>query len=319
MLKPFAAPAALLLAARAITRMPPREKVARSAEGEEYSGPWAHKYATVNGVKLHYVEAGSGPLVMLLHGFPQCWYQWRHIIPSLAARYRVVAPDMRGYNRSEKPSGIDAYTLDVLGRDVAELIAALGEDRAHVVGHDWGGLVAWEVAASHLDRVNRLAVINAPHPQAYSREIRRNPTQLLRSLYVVLFQLPVLAEAALRLTIRLGLKSTASVPGAFPDRALDVYENALAQAGAATGMLNYYRAVARRNPFAINWTLPTIKVPTLLMWGTKDQFLGTGLTRDLEGWVPDITVRLNHRSAHWVPEEQPGWVVDQLLEFLGTS
>ncbi|HEX8834414.1 MAG TPA: alpha/beta hydrolase, partial [Abditibacteriaceae bacterium] len=156
-----------------------------------------HKYARLRGVTLHYIEAGSGPLVVLLHGFPEFWYAWRNQIPALVeAGYRVVAPDMRGYNLSSKPRSAHHYRIELLTRDVVELIGHLGEDRAHIVGHDWGGYVAWATAMRHPQAVNRLAILNAPHPATFLREVKK-PEQLKKSSYQFFFQLPYLPERAI--------------------------------------------------------------------------------------------------------------------------
>ena len=160
----------------------------------------AHSRRRVGELDLHVVEAGppEGRPAILLHGFPEFWYGWRHQLgPLAAAGLRVVAPDQRGYNLSDKPQGLESYTLDRLAGDVVALADALGCDRVSLVGHDWGGLVAWWTAARHGERVERLAILNAPHPQAFGPYLRRHPTQLLRSAYIGFFQLPWLAEAAL--------------------------------------------------------------------------------------------------------------------------
>lgn len=309
--------AAALLGMRRAAYAPPKGDVARRAEATAYSGAWTHGYAEVNGVRLHYAEVGrgSGPLVMLLHGFPQCWYTWHSIMPRMATRFHLVAPDLRGYNWSDKPEGVSAYTLDKVGADIAALVEALGETNAHIVGHDWGGSVAWHMGIYHPERVDRLVVVNAPHPGAYARELR-TPGQLLRSWYVFFFQLPLLSEAVLRLTVRRSMSNTAAVPGAFPGEALDVYENAVSQPGAATAMLNYYRAAVRSAPAQLQKTTPTITAPTLLLWGMKDRFLSPRLTEGLEEWVPNLRVRRVEESGHWLPEEMPGLVSDELLSFL---
>src|SRR5206468_7188793 len=134
------------------------------AEAAAYSGPWTHGYATANGVRLHYAEIGAGPLVVLLHGFPQCWYMWHNQLPRLAERFHVIAPDMRGYNWSDKPAGVSSYQPDALSADIVSLLDALGHERAHIVGHDWGGAVAWHLGMFHSTSVDKLVVINAPHP-----------------------------------------------------------------------------------------------------------------------------------------------------------
>lgn len=301
-------------AARRIAFASPNPALAARAREAQYSGPWRHGFADVNGVRLHYAEMGNGPLVILLHGFPECWYEWHYVMPRLAQRFHVVAPDMRGYNMSDKPQGIAQYTIEKLGQDVAALIEALGEERAHVVGHDWGGAVAWHVGIHHGDHVEKLAVINAPHPVAFQRELRKL-RQLVRSYYIFLFQLPVLPEAAMRLTLRRSLAGTAAVPGSFPQEALDVYENNISLPGAVTAMLNYYRAAVRQSLRLVREESRVITRPTLLLWGMKDFALLPELTEGLETWVPNLHIEREPDSGHWVPEERPGWVADRLAEF----
>jgi pimeloyl-ACP methyl ester carboxylesterase len=274
----------------------------------------------VNGVKLHYAEIGSrsAPMVLLLHGFPQCWYQWRLIMPRLAERFHVIAPDMRGYNWSGKPPGVDSYGHDWLAADVAGLVEAFGRERAHVVGHDWGGLVAWYAGIFRPERVDRLVVLNAPHPGAYQRELTRT-SQFLRSYYVYLFQLPWVPEALSRLSVGQTLRASAVVPGAFPDEAIDVYRNGIAQPGAATAMVNYYRAgfrYALRHGHApgVNGMVAR---PTMLIWGMKDFALVPELSYDLDRWVPGIHVQRIHDCGHWVAEEKPRLTGDLLVGFLG--
>ena len=158
----------------------------------------ADRYADLGDVRLHYVEAGEGPLVLLLHGFPQFWYQWRHQVPALVeAGFRVVAPDMRGYNLSDKPPGVRPYRLELLARDVKRLILACGEGKADVVGHDWGAIAAWIAAMRYPGRVGRLAILNVPHPARFPEGLL-SPRQLLRSSYVFFFQIPRLPEEAIR-------------------------------------------------------------------------------------------------------------------------
>src|SRR5712671_1297489 len=157
-----------------------------------------HRTVDIGEVRLHCAEMGQGPLVLLLHGFPECWVSWRNQLPALAqAGFRAVAPDLRGYGKSDKPPGLDAYRIEVLARDIARLVEALGADRAHVVGHDWGGAVAWFFAMWHPERLDRLAILNAPHPARFSRALKR-PRQFLRSSYTLFFQVPWLPEALLR-------------------------------------------------------------------------------------------------------------------------
>ena len=269
----------------------------------------------VNGVRLHCVVEGEGPLVLLLHGFPETSHAWRKQIPALANRFRVVAPDLRGYGRSEKPRGIDAYRTPVLADDIAGLIQEFGTGRAHVVGHDWGGGVAWSLAMLRPEVVNRLAVLNCPHPAIMQRALRSNWTQIRKSWYIFAFQLPWLPEWALSRSGARALKDSlrrSGKPGTFSDADLDEYARAFSAAGAATGALNYYRAALRsRLP-------PTkIKAPTMLIWAEDDFALGIELTRGMDDLF-EITPRIEYLpdTSHWVMEERPEVVNRLLLEFL---
>lgn len=273
-----------------------------------------HGYAQANGVRLHYVEQGSGPLVILLHGFPDFWYSWRDQLPALAAAgYRAVAPDLRGYNESERPLGIEAYSIDVLAADVAALIHALGAERATVVGHDWGGLVAWHVAMHHPEVVSSLVIMNAPHPLAFRRELKGNWAQKRRSWYIGFFQLPWLPEAMLAMGNRWLLRRVLRRGGpAHNDAELDAYLAAFAGQGAMTAALNYYRAL-----FRIRSKRPvTIQAPTLLIWGLRDRFLLPVLAEGTEAWVPKLERHEEPRARHWVQHDAAASVNAQLLAFL---
>ena len=262
---------------------------------------------------------------MLLHGFPEFWYSWRHQIPALAeAGYRVVAPDMRGYNCSEKPSGVDAYHVDELVADVAGLVRAFDRESAHIVGHDWGGLVAWQTAIDRPSVVDRLAVLNAPHPSAYERALRSNPAQLGKSWYVGFFQLPKLPEWSLgarnfeALDRMLGDGTVR--PDAFSETDIERYKTAFGRPGARTAGLNYYRSLARRTA-KLTLTqggvgdLP-VRAPTLLVWGEQDVALDVSLTEDLAQWVPDIRVERLADASHWVQFDAPQRVTELLVDHL---
>jgi epoxide hydrolase 4 len=290
-----------------------------TAEDMEGPAEWTHGEAVIDGVRLHYVEAGEGPLVVLLHGFPEFWYSWRHQIPALAgAGFRVIAPDMRGYNLSDKPEGTDAYRVELLVDDVAGLVRHTGAERATIVGHDWGGLVAWYAAILRPEVVERLGVINAPHPAAYRRELTRS-TQALRSWYAGFFQLPVLPETAVSAgdfkLVEHVLRSEPVREGAFSDEDIRLYKEALAQPGALTAAINYYRAAARDQSNLFSLAERRIDAPTLLIWGEKDPYLVSSLAEDLEEWVPRI--RLERLPAsHWVPVDAAEAVNRLLLDFL---
>lgn len=280
--------------------------------------PWSHRQAIVNGIRLHWVEQGSGPLVVLLHGFPEFWYSWRHQIPFLAERFRVIAPDMRGYNLSEKPP--TGYDLDTLTDDVLALIHEAGEERAAIVGHDWGGGVAWAFAIRHPQATRKLAILNAPHPLRFMEEARSNPRQLLRSSYMLFFQLPWLPELLLGANrawlIARGLRRSAVVEGAFSEEDVERYREAASQPGALTAALNYYRGALRtRSRLQELPNEGAVSAPTLVLWGEQDQALGTALAEGLERWVPDLRVVFLD-CGHWTQQERPEEVNRLLADFL---
>ena len=280
----------------------------------------AHRFADLGDVRLHYVEAGEGPLVLLLHGFPQFWYEWRHQIPALVeAGFRVVAPDMRGYNLSDKPPGVRAYRLELLARDVERLILACGERTAAVVGHDWGAIVAWIVAMRHPARVGRLAILNVPHPARFLEGLL-SPMQLLRSSYMFFFQVPRFPEEVIRAGDFALLRSVLGrdpVQGeAFAAEDIERYIEAMAQPGALTATLNYYRALLR-NPGETRALLQRVEAPVLVIWGERDRFLSRRLAEPPHLWVPNLVrVKRLPDASHWVAEDRPLEVNTLLLDFL---
>jgi pimeloyl-ACP methyl ester carboxylesterase len=274
-----------------------------------------------DGVQLHTVLAGpqDGPLAVLLHGFPECWYSWRRQIPALVdAGYRVAVPDQRGYNLSDKPAGVQAYQIDRLTADVTSLMQALGRSQATIVGHDWGGLVAWRLAMDQPAAVDKLVVLNAPHPVSFAKALRQDRAQRRRSWYIFLFQMPWLPEALLslapRTTARLLLRGTAVRREAFSDADLEVMAAALAQPGAAQAMIHWYRAAFRYRPAK---KASTIETPTLLIWGEEDMALGKPLTYGLARWVPGLRLHYVAHCGHWVQNEAPDEVNGEILSFLG--
>jgi pimeloyl-ACP methyl ester carboxylesterase len=282
---------------------------------------WEHGYATPAGVRVHFVAAGptTGPPVLLLHGFPEFWYGWRHQLPALAAAgFRAVAPDGRGYNLSDKPPRVADYAIERLVADVVGLARALG-GRVSLVGHDWGGVVAWFVAMRHPEVVERLAILNAPHPAAYFRELRRSLAQPARSWYTVFFQLPWLPEAVALAgdcaVMRQTLRRDPARPGAFSDRDVAEYVRAWSHPRAMTCAINYYRA-AFRNLSLVRDRTERIDCPTLLVWGMRDRYLVPALADGLETWVPQLRVERLPHASHWVQHDEPDTVNRLLIEFL---
>lgn len=277
---------------------------------------WRHEYLVSNGVRLHYVTQGEGPLMLMLHGFPEFWYSWRHQIPTLAQDYKVVALDLRGYNESEKPQQQSAYAISELIKDVEGVIKGLGYDRCILVGHDWGGAIAWYFAYAHPEMVERLIVLNIPHPAKFAEGLR-TPQQLMRSWYAFFFQLPMLPEFLIELSdyqlIEFAIKGMAVDKSAFTQADIDAYKNAAAKPGALTAMINYYR-----NAFSSfqqqEWTL--LDVPTLMIWGEEDTALGKELTYGTEEYVKDFQIRYIANCSHWVQQEKPERVNQYIRDFL---
>lgn len=286
--------------------------------------PWnddfvTHRYVQLDEVRLHVVEAGEGPLVILLHGFPEFWFSWRFQIPVLVrAGFRVVAPDMRGYNLSDKPSGVRAYRVERLAADVAQLVDRLGERQAAVVGHDWGGLVAWWFAMRHPDRLSRLSVLNCPHPE-HQLGMMRSRTQLRRSSYMLFFQLPLIPERQLLrdggAMLRRMFRTEPEREGAFSDADVDRYVQALS-GGSAHAALDYYRALLRRSPFALRRAMRPIERPVQVIWGARDRHLGQEFSRPSERMVADLRYDVIDDASHWVQIDRPARVNARLKEFL---
>lgn len=276
-----------------------------------------HGYIHVNGIRMHYVTDGSGPLLLLLHGFPEFWYSWRHQIPALSPHFTVVAPDLRGYNETDKPAW--GYEVDVLVADVVQLIQALGYRRAIVAGHDWGGALAWYLAMVYPQRVERLITMNTPHPALFAKALRSNPGQILRSLYVPFFQLPWLPETLLRANdyalIERALRDQAIRKETFSDDDIQAFKDAISKPGALTAALNWYRGLRHSRDWLLDAPMH-VNAPTLLIWGQADRALSTELTYGTEQYVPDLHIRYIPNGSHWVQQEQPEMVNRYMREFL---
>ena len=277
-------------------------------------------FQPVNGVRLHCATAGpdDGPLVVLLHGFPEFWFGWRDYFRPLAERgFRVVAPDQRGYNLSSKPEGADAYRLSVAAADIFALASAFGRERFHVVGHDWGAAVAWTMAGLDPKRLTSATMIQAPHPAVWLRAMREDPDQRHRSRYVQIIRLPWLSEMSLKLGNFSGLARafrSSARPEAFPPETLDAYREAWRRPGALTGMLNWYRALFVDEPA----TPPphSLKPPTLVLWGDRDAFAIPSLADESAALCANARVRHLPQATHWVIHDAPDVVRDALLDHL---
>lgn len=279
-----------------------------------------HAFIQTNGIRLHYVIAGQGPLVVLLHGFPEFWYEWRHQIPVLAKHYTVVAPDLRGYNESDKPFNVDDYRLSVVEEDVVGLIQGLGHEKAFIVGHDWGGAVAWRLALDHPEVVEKLAILNSPHPSVFAKAIAKFQ-QVRKAWYMLFFQLPFLPELLIKMNLkaalRLIMQKKARNKNAITDDDIDQYVAALRKPQAIASALNYYRAAFRNRTKEISVKGKKIDAPTLLLWGLNDPVLGKELTEGMESLFNNsYKVHYLKNCSHWVNEEQPDEVNKALLHFL---
>lgn len=276
------------------------------------------EYREVNGVQLHVVTAGDedGPLVVLLHGFPEFWYGWhRAIAPLVDAGYRVLVPDQRGYNLSEKPDGVRPYRISELSGDVADLVASSGRESAHVVGHDWGAAVAWDVALRHPETVDRLGIVNVPHPTVFEETLRSNPNQMLKSWYMFFFQLPRIPEwfqrrGNFRLLVN-GFQS--SKERTFTETDIERYRAAWDRERGITGMINWYRALFRHGE---DPPREQVEAPTLVIWGEQDKYLLTEMAPRSVGYCDDGRLERIPEGTHWVHHEYPGRVTDHLVEHL---
>lgn len=277
-----------------------------------------------NGLHLHVTRAGSpdGPLVILLHGFPDFWYSWRRQIPALAeAGYWVWAPDQRGYNLSDKPARVSDYRLEVLAADILGLIDAAGREQAFIVGHDWGAVVAWQLGIYHPARVRHLHILNVPHPGVMDRAVRTQPRQLRKSWYVFLFQLPWLPEwaaprhdwAALGRAVQ-----ESSRPGSFSAEDMAAYRAAWRQPGAFSSMLAWYRAMVRTSLFH-----PTprqrVTPPTHIIWGRQDIALDFSLTAPSLALCEQGRLTVFNEASHWVHLDEASAVTQLILADLAAT
>ena len=274
---------------------------------------------TTNGVTLEVVDEGRGEPVLLLHGFPDSAALWRHQIPALVeAGYRVIAPDLRGFGESDRPADPEAYAMPVLIADVLGLLAALGVERTAVVGHDWGAGLAWSFAINRVRPLQRLVIMNVPHPAIMVAHLRKSWAQLRKSWYIFFFQLPGIPEWAMTANdaraIRQAFHGMAVDKLNFTDEVLDRYAKDAQRPGAMRGMINWYRAAFRGSRGLT--TTEMIETPTLIVWGEEDAALGVELLDGTEAYVRDLTVRRLPGVSHWVQQEAPEKVNAILRDWL---
>jgi pimeloyl-ACP methyl ester carboxylesterase len=278
-------------------------------------------YIGTNGIKLHAVMAGpqDGQPVILLHGFPEFWYGWQKQIPVLAkAGCRVIVPDQRGYNLSDKPKGVKSYRVDALVKDILGLIDALGYEKVNLIGHDWGAMIAWVFAIWHSERLRKLGILNVPHPAVMLNFLRRgDPEQLRRSWYIFAMQLPWLPERFMQQNNWRGAERTMRGSGkihTFTGEDIAEYKKAWSQSGAMNAMLNWYRAAVRYLPKTLKEV--QVKVPTLMLWGMNDVALSHRMARPSLDHCDDGKLVFFEDATHWVQHDEAEAVNQLLLEFL---
>jgi len=277
-------------------------------------------FVPINGLQLHCVEQGSGPLVLLLHGWPEFWYSWRHALKGLSGQYLVVAPDMRGFNLSDRPEGIAPYALKELVRDVLGILDHYKAEKVHLVGHDWGGIVAWQTAILHPDRLHDLVILNCPHPDAFRQALKKDWSQRRKSWYMGLFIVPVLPDLLIRAFLpyffRMVLANWAYRKDAFTPEDLARYTEAYRLRGAVTASLNYYRALFKIGPPKTDRFRLPIPVPILVLWGMDDKALGHAMTRGMERYAGAGYQQVDvEHCSHWIQHEIPDQVNEALLSF----
>lgn len=305
-------------------------------KGTMHTPKFEDHFAEVNGIRLHYVSAGKGPLMLFLHGFPEFWYTWKNQLGEFGKDHMAVAPDMRGYNLSDKPEGVDAYRMDNLIEDVRALAQHLAAGKKFVlVAHDWGGAVAWAYAIKYPQTLEKLVIVNAPHPGVFFRLLQEDPEQQKASQYMLMFRSPKAEEmlsannyaTLVNIVLAKGLET-----GAFTEEDKKAYLAAWSKPGALTGGLNYYRAAKIGPPpppnkedgqvpieaksVAVDPGLMTVKVPTLVIWGEKDTALLPSNLDGMDQFVPQLTIKRIPDGSHWVIQEKPAEVNGYIREFV---
>jgi pimeloyl-ACP methyl ester carboxylesterase len=284
------------------------------------------QFVTTNNINLHVMTDGpeNGTPVILLHGFPEFHYGWKNQIPALVdAGFKVIIPDQRGYNLSDKPKGISAYDVDILAKDIVGLFDHFGIQKAKLIGHDWGAVVAWTVAINHPERLEKLGILNVPHPDVMVGFVLNNRTQRKKSWYVFFFQIPLYVEWILsknnfeylaRMLTHSGRKNT------FTETDVVEYKKAWAQKGALTGMLNWYRAAFRRGLLYVlsrkQSSARRVHVPTIILWGKRDVALSSEMAQPSIELCDQGELTFYEKSTHWVQHDASSEVNQKLIGFL---
>lgn len=290
--------------------------------GDLIRSPLEFRVLQVNGIALHVVLAGpeNGQPLIFLHGFPEFWFSWRRQIDHfVSSGYRVIIPDQRGYNLSDKPAGAGSYSIDLLAKDVVGILQSLATSKAFVVGHDWGAAVTWYLAARYSETVSRAAMLSVPHPRVFMKNLVLKPTQLRRSLYAFFFQIPWLPEYILRRQdwepLVRALRDT-SPPGVFSDSDLEEYKKAWEKEDALTAMLNWYRAaLLHPSKLALDPGASRVKVPALVIWGKNDQFADQAMAAESLQYCDDGRLEVFESATHWVQHEASAEVNSLLSQF----
>jgi epoxide hydrolase 4 len=271
-------------------------------------------FANSGGVRIHYVTNGAGPLVVLIHGFPDFWYGWRNQIPALAKYFQVVAIDLRGYNRSDQPKGVENYTCDKLVSDVDAIVKHFGQKKATIVGHDWGGWISWCFAMAHPEKTDRLIILNLPHPKCLQRELVNNPQQQKNSAYARQLQKDGRGLLPDGSTIELTPELLASWVTDDSDR--KKYVQAF-QRSAIEGMVSYYKANYPRPPYAEAGNCPPVQCPVLMFHGLDDPYLLPGALNDTWRWLEkDLTLVTVPKAGHWVHHDAADLVTKRMVNWL---
>jgi epoxide hydrolase 4 len=287
----------------------------------------SHEYANVNGLRVHYARAGEGPLIVFLHGFPQCWYEFRHQLAEFSRDHLAVAPDLRGYNLSSKPHELQSYGVLPAVEDLRQLVGTLGYERFVLVGHDWGAAVAWSFALHYPEQLERLVILSTAHPALFDRELHENPEQQRASQYLLAVRQPNADEILCADDYAL-MRAQFDFPW-MNEEDLQVYHRSWKESGSLKGQLNWYRreglgppseeGTPARGNYVPEVHSLVVHVPTLVIYGDADVYTRPGCHRGLDEYVPDVTLKTIEGGSHWIADEFPDLVNHSIREFLGAS